>query len=55
MGERGYIFFGNAFESEVQDRVSLRKADTVGCLCMLLVSAPGMGHEPIPLDSNWLR
>lgn len=53
-GKRTY-FFGQAFESEVQGRGSLGKADTVGCLCMFLAPAPGMGHEPIPLDSNWFR
>lgn len=51
--ERGSIFFGNAFKSDVQGRGSLGKADTFGCLSTLLAPAPGMGHEPIPLDSNW--
>lgn len=53
--EQGCIFFGKAFESEVQGRGSLGKADTVGCLCVPLAPAPGIGHEPIPLDSNWFR
>lgn len=53
LGGKGTYLFSKAFESKVQGRGRLGKADTVGCLCMLLAPAPGMGHEPIPFDNNW--